>query len=538
MSATSPRAVGPGAVTAVIALSGVVVSLMQTLVVPIIPMLPSLLDASASDASWVITATLLAAAVVTPIAGRLGDMYGKRKVLIGSLAALVAGSVLCAVSDGLVPVIVGRVLQGLATGVIPVGISMLRDTLPAPRVGGAVALVSASLGVGGAIGLPLSAAIVENADWHVLFWLAAGLGALCLALVVALLPAPPSRATERFDTPGAIGLAVGLVGLLLPVTKGGDWGWTSGTTLGLFAAGVVVLVGWAAYEMRVAQPLVDLRVTVRRPVLFTNLASVLVGFAMYAMSLTLPQLLQSPAATGYGLGQSTLMAGLALAPGGLVMMALSPVSTRITARHGARTSLLIGVAVIGLGYAVGLFLMAEVWQIVVTAVLVSGGVGIAYAAMPALIMDAVPVTETASANGVNALMRSIGTSTSSAVMAAVLSNMTLRLGPAEVPTENGFRVTYVVAMGAAAVGVLLTLAIPRVRRTDGTRGADGAEGTDGAHESADPGAPGAPADVSRTSSASRTASATPTSGASRTPSATPTSGASRNPDAPTSTEAR
>lgn len=532
MSATSPRAVGPGAVTAVIALSGVVVSLMQTLVVPILPMLPSLLDASASDASWVITATLLAAAVVTPIAGRLGDMYGKRKVLIGSLVALVAGSVLCAVSDGLVPVIVGRVLQGLATGVIPVGISMLRDTLPAPRVGGAVALVSASLGVGGAIGLPLSAAIVENADWHVLFWLAAGLGALCLALVVALLPAPPSRAAERFDTPGAIGLAVGLVGLLLPVTKGGDWGWTSGTTLGLFAASVLVLVGWAAYEMRVAHPLVDLRVTVRRPVLFTNLASVLVGFAMYAMSLTLPQLLQSPAATGYGLGQSTLMAGLALAPGGLVMMALSPVSTRITARHGARTSLLIGVAVIGLGYAVGLFLMAEVWQIVVTAVIVSGGVGIAYAAMPALIMDAVPVTETASANGVNALMRSIGTSTSSAVMAAILSNMTLRLGPAEVPTENGFRVTYGVAMGAAAVGVLLTLAIPRVRRTDGTGGTREADG---------PGAAaGSPADTSRTSSAARTSSTSGTSSAARNPGA-PNSGAPNSPGAPTaptSTEAR
>ncbi|MFF5717606.1 MFS transporter [Streptomyces buecherae] len=471
MSATSPRTVGPGVVTGVIALSGVVVSLMQTLVVPIIPQLPRLLDAEPSDASWVITATLLAAAVVTPIAGRLGDMYGKRKVLVGSLVSLVAGSVLCAVSDALIPVIVGRVLQGLATGVIPVGISMLRDVLPAERVGGAVALVSASLGVGGAIGLPLSAAIVENADWHVLFWLAAGLGAACLALVVALLPAPPSRAAERFDTVGAAGLAAGLVLLLLPVTKGGDWGWTSGSTLGLFAGGVVVLVLWAAYEMRVAQPLVDLRVTVRRPVLFTNLASILVGFAMYAMSLTLPQLLQSPEATGYGLGQSTLMAGLALAPGGLVMMALSPISTRITARHGARTSLLIGVGVIGLGYAVGLFLMAEVWQIVVTAVIVSGGVGIAYAAMPALIMDAVPVTETASANGVNALMRSIGTSTSSAVMAAILSNMTLRLGPVEVPTEDGFRVTYVVAMVAAAVGLLLTLAIPRVVRATAATGA-------------------------------------------------------------------
>ncbi|MFD4263679.1 MFS transporter [Streptomyces sp. NPDC058534] len=463
MSPTATRTRGPGSITAVIALSGIVVSLMQTLVVPIIPRLPELLNASPSDASWVITATLLAAAVVTPIAGRLGDMFGKRRVLVVSLLVLVAGSVVCAVSDSLVPVIVGRALQGLATGVIPVGISILRDELPAARVGSAVSLVSATLGVGGAIGLPVSAAIVQNANWHVLFWLAAALGTVCLLLVILLLSESPNLSPGRFDALGAAGLAAGLVLLLLPVTKGGDWGWTSGTTLGLFAAGVVVLALWAWYETRVSQPLVDLRVTVRRPVLFTNLASIMVGFAMYAMSLTLPQLLQSPEATGYGLGQSVLAAGLALAPGGLVMMALSPVSARITARYGARTSLLAGVAVIGVGYGAGILLMSQVWQIVVTSMIISAGVGIAYAAMPALIMDSVPVTETASANGVNALMRSIGTSTASAVMAAILANMTMQLGPVQIPTEHGFRITYVVAIGATVIGLLLTLAIPRAR---------------------------------------------------------------------------
>ncbi|MFJ2702154.1 MFS transporter [Streptomyces sp. NPDC087428] len=464
MSTTTARR-DPGTITAVIALSGIVVSLMQTLVVPIIPRLPDLLDTTASNASWVITATLLAAAVVTPIAGRLGDMYGKRRVIIASLLVLVVGSVVCAVSDSLVPVIVGRALQGLATGVIPVGISVLRDELPPARVGGAVSLVSATLGVGGAIGLPVSAAIVQYANWHVLFWLAAGLGTACLLLVTLLLSESPNLSPGRFDVPGAAGLATGLVLLLLPVTKGGDWGWTSGTTLGLFGAGVLVLALWAWYETRVSQPLVDLRVTVRRPVLFTNLASVLVGFAMYAMSLTLPQLLQSPEAAGYGLGQSTLAAGLALAPGGLVMMALSPVSARITARYGPRVSLLTGIAVIGVGYGVGLLLMSQVWQIVVTSMIISAGVGIAYSAMPALIMDAVPVSETASANGVNALMRSVGTSTASAVMAAILANMTMGLGSARIPTEHGFRMTYVVAILATAVGLLLTLAIPRTRPT-------------------------------------------------------------------------
>ncbi|XKK60654.1 MFS transporter [Streptomyces sp. ARC32] len=463
MSTRTVRTVGPGAVTTVITLSCVVISLMQTFIVPIIPMLPELLHTGPSNASWAITATLLAAAVVTPIAGRLGDMYGKRRIIIASLVLVVVGSVLCAVSDSLVPVITGRALQGLATGVIPVGISFLRDVLPAERVGSAIALVSAALGVGGAVGLPASAAIVQYADWHVLFWIAAVLGVICLALVTALLRESPNQSPGRFDLPGAVGLAAGLVCLLLAATKGGGWGWTSGSVLGLFAGGVVILLLWGLYELRVTQPMVDLRVTARRPVLFTNLASLMVGFAMYATSLVLPQLLQSPSATGYGLGQSVLAAGLALAPSGLVMMAFAPLSARITARHGARTTLLTGLCVIGIGYGVGLGLMAEVWQIVVMSMIVSAGVGIAYAASPALIMGAVPLTETASANGVNSLMRSVGTSSSSAVMAAMLANMTMQMGPASVPTEHGFRMTYVVAMLAAVAGIVLTLLIPRTR---------------------------------------------------------------------------
>ncbi|MFF0966017.1 MFS transporter [Streptomyces sp. NPDC003703] len=464
MPITTVRSAGAGAVTAVITLSCVVISLMQTFIVPIIPRLPELLHTGASDASWAVTATLLAAAVVTPIAGRLGDMYGKRRIIIASLVLVVVGSVLCAVSDSLVPVVTGRALQGLATGVIPVGISFLRDILPADRVGGSIALVSAALGVGGAVGLPVSAAIVQYADWHVLFWVAAALGVLCLALVALLLRESPNQSPGRFDVPGAIGLATGLVCLLLAATKGGTWGWTSGSVLGLLAGGAAVLLLWGVYELRVAQPLVDLRVAARRPVLFTNLASLMVGFAMYATSLVLPQLLQSPSATGYGLGQSVLAAGLALAPSGLVMMAFAPLSARITARHGARVTLLTGLCVIGLGYGVGLGLMAEVWQIVVMSMIVSAGVGIAYAASPALIMGAVPVTETASANGLNSLMRSVGTSSSSAVMAAMLAAMTTRVGPVSVPSEHGFRMTYVVAMLAAVAGIGLTLLIPRAHR--------------------------------------------------------------------------
>ncbi|HEV2529683.1 MAG TPA: MFS transporter [Thermomicrobiales bacterium] len=236
----APGASSPNLIVAILALAGISVALMQTLVIPIIPQLPSLLRSSASDAAWAITATLLAGAVATPLAGRLGDMIGKRPVLLASLALMVLGSVVCGLSDSLVPMVTGRVLQGLAAGVIPLGISLMRDVLPAERLGTSIALMSASLGVGGALGLPAAAVIAQNLDWHALFWVSAGLGAVVLALVAFLIPASPNRTGGRLDIVGAVGLSATLISLLLAVSKGADWGWTSGLTVGLLVAAVVL----------------------------------------------------------------------------------------------------------------------------------------------------------------------------------------------------------------------------------------------------------------------------------------------------------
>jgi MFS family permease len=455
--------VRPGIVVTVLASCGLVASFMQTLVIPLIPSLPDILNTDAADASWVITVTLLAAAVIMPVSGRLGDLYGKRMVLLVSLGVLVAGSVVSALAGSLLPMVLGRGLQGCAMGVIPLGISIMRDILPADRIGSAIAMMSATLGVGGAIGLPVSAVIAQSSSWRVLFWLAAGLGAACLLLLWRVVPDSPVRAAGRFDGFGALGLAVGLISLLLAITKGGTWGWASPVTLGLFGGAVVVFLVWGFYQLRTRYPLVDLRVSARRPVLFTNIASVLVGFSLYSGSLVLPQLLQAPLVTGYGLGQSMVAAGLWMAPGGLVMMALSPVSASLTRRKGPRTTLIVGAATIAVGYLVSTLLVYNAVQVMLATVVVSAGVGIAYAAMPGLIMGSVPLHETASANGLNSLMRSVGTSISSAVMATLLAHMTFTVGSRTVPSLAGFRVAFLIAAGAAAVGVLVTLFVPRVR---------------------------------------------------------------------------
>ncbi|MYQ32463.1 MFS transporter, partial [Streptomyces sp. SID4956] len=397
------------AVVPVLAFAGIVVAVMQTLLVPVIKDLPQLLDTAPADATWVLTSTLLSGAVATPIMGRLGDLFGKRRMLVVSLAVMVVGALVSAATSDLLVMIAGRTLQGFAMGAIPLGIGLMRDMLPRERLGSAMALMSSSIGVGGGLALPAAALVAQHTDWHALYLGAAGLGLIAIALTLAVVPESPLRAKGSFDLPGALGLTAGLLLFLLPVSKGSDWGWTSGTTLGLFGAAAVVLLLWGLMELRVSAPLVDLRTTARREVLLTNLASIMVGVSFFVVSLVLPQLLQLPTASD-GLGQSMVVAGLCVAPLGLTMMFTAPVYARLSSRYGPKTTLIIGLLVIAAGYGGGLGLMSAAWQTVVTSVVLGAGIGLAYSSLPALIVGAVPASETGAANGLNTLMRSIGTS--------------------------------------------------------------------------------------------------------------------------------
>ncbi|GAA2393384.1 MFS transporter [Streptomyces coeruleofuscus] len=455
-----------GAVVPVLAFAGIVVAVMQTLLVPVIKDLPQLLDTAPSDATWVLTSTLLSGAVATPIMGRLGDLYGKRRMLITSLSVMVVGALVSAFTSDLLLMITGRTLQGFAMGAIPLGIGLMRDMLPRERLGSAMALMSSSIGVGGGLALPAAALVAQHTDWHALFYGAAGLGVLAIALTLLVVPESPMRAEGTFDLPGAIGLSAGLVLFLLPITKGSDWGWSSGTTLGLFAAAAVVLLLWGVMELRVKAPLVDLRTTARPAVLFTNLASIMVGVSFYVVSLVLPQLLQLPKSTGYGLGQSMVVAGLLVAPLGLTMMFTAPVYARLSAKYGPKVTLILGLLIIAIGYGAGLGLMSAAWQSLVISVLLGAGIGLAYSSLPALIVGAVPASETGAANGLNTLMRSIGTSVSSAVIGMVLANTADNVGGVEIPTMHGFRVSFLIATGAVAVGLLLALFLPGRRPSD------------------------------------------------------------------------
>ncbi|WP_308221488.1 MFS transporter [Microbacterium kunmingense] len=449
-----------GAIVAVLAVAGLASSFMFTLVVPIQSKLPELLDASREDTAWVVTATLLAAAISTPVAGRLGDMYGKRRIVLVLLSLLVVGSVIAALSPGIVGVIVGRALQGAVTGVVPLGISILRDVLHENRVDTAIALISATLGVGGALGLPISALITERSDWHVLFWMSAGLGVVVFVLVLWIVPVSTLRTAGRFDFVGAAGMSIGLLGVLLAISRGNEWGWASLAVLALGMGGLVVLLAWGWYELRISDPLLDLRVAARRPVLLTNIASIAMGFSLFASNVVYPQMLELPVATG-GFGLSLIAASLVVMPAGLMMMLLSPFSGRLARLFGPRLLLVLGALALIAAYGYTLLFSQEVWEILVANILIGVGIGFGYAAMPMLIMRSVPQSETGASNGLNALFRSLGTSTAAAVIGVVLATYVTPYQGVDVPTGTAFQVSFILGGAAAAVALVVALFIPR-----------------------------------------------------------------------------
>ena len=450
---------------AIVAVVGVLVSLTQSLLIPVLPEIQLDLGSSTSGTQWLLTSTLLVAAVAVPVFGRLGDLYGKRLMLTVAGAALAIGSLICAFSDSLGWLIVGRAVTGMSAAAIPLGISLIGSVLPAHRAGSGIALVSATLGIGGALGLPLAALVAEHADYHALFWICVVGGLVAVVGVLLAVNEPPRLTRGRMDYVGGVLLAAALVSLLLPLAQGNSWGWTDPKTLSLLAAAAVLLVVFVLVERRVASPLVDVVANARPALLLTNIASVCVGFALFAMLIGTASYVQAPAASGYGFGSSVLASGLAMLPGGVAMLLLSPVSAKVSDRFGPKITLALGGLVIAVGFLSRIVFTGSFTQIVIGSTIAGAGTGIAYAAMPSLVLRAAPRDELAAANGLNALARSVGSSLASAIGGTVLAASTVALGTFELPSLGAYQLLFGLCAGAALLGAVIALVIPTGAQT-------------------------------------------------------------------------
>lgn len=446
----------PGLVLAVLALGSGAYALLQSLVVPALPVLEHDLHTSTTGVTWLFTAYLLAASVVTPIAGRLGDMFGKKRVLVVALVGLALGSLLAAVVSSLAPMILARTIQGLGGAIFPLAFGILRDEFPRERVAGAIALVSGILGIGAGLGIVLAGPILQHLGYHWLFWLPLAVTALSAVAAIVFIPESPMRAPGEIHWLGAALLSGWLVCLLLAVSEASSWGWGSARTLGLFVAAAVVMAVWVAAEIRAPHPLVDMRMMRIRGVSTTNTAALLLGFGMYSAFILIPQYVQTPAATGWGFGASVTQAGLFLVPTTIAMLITSPIGGKLSGAVGSKVPLVLGSAITTLAFVVLTAGRSRV-EIYVASTLLGIGVGFAFAAMANLIVEAVPPHQTGVATGMNTIVRTIGGSIGAEVAATIIAANVLRNG---FPAERGYTVTFATCAVVVGVGMLAALAVP------------------------------------------------------------------------------
>jgi EmrB/QacA subfamily drug resistance transporter len=440
--------------------AGTSYSLLQSLVAPALPNIQHALHTSENSVSWVLTSLLLSASVATPLIGRLGDMYGKERLLLIVLALLSVGTAISAVSTSLPLMILGRVVQGAAGGIFPLAFGIIRDEFPRERVAGGIGLMSALLGVGGGAGVVLSGPIVDHLSFHYLFWLP-----LIPIVIVAVathffVPESPVRVPGRVNWAGAALMSTGLAALLVAVSETTTWHWLSVKTLAFIGVGVVLLALWIRSETRSDHPLVDMRMMRIRGVWTTNLVAFLIGFGMYASFFLLPQYVETPTRVGYGFGSSVTQAGLFMLPLTLALLIVGSQTGRLEKLFGSRLPLIAGGMQATVAFLMLAFTRGSPWEIYVAAALLGSGIGLAYAAMANLIIENVGPAQTGVATGMNTVTRTVGGGLGGAVVASLLASTMTAKG---YPSMNGYTVAFGICAAALAVGIVVCFGIPRRR---------------------------------------------------------------------------
>ncbi|RZT68442.1 putative MFS family arabinose efflux permease [Leucobacter luti] len=446
-----------------LALAVLAFSMMQTLLVPALPTLTREFGIDAALAGWILTSYLLCGAIAAPILGALGDRHGHRKILFVTLGLFIAGGVLAAVAPSFPVLLAGRVLQGASTATFPLALAIVRRHTTGPAQSAAIGWLSGTMGLGAGAALVVGGVIVESLSWHWLFVTGAVMGALALVLVAAFAPASARGQATRTDWPGTILLTVGLLALLLAISQGGRWGWTSVQVLGLAALAVAALWALVIVERRTAAPLLDVRTLARPALAITNGITLFLGFVPYLCYIGLPVLLQGPGEPGFGQGFSVTQTGIALLPGAILVFLGGRFAPWLISRVGPRATAFVALAAMGVGGAGIAVAPGSLAVIVVFFALVGLGNGIGFAVVAELVAGLAPRDEVAAALGVNGVLRTVGSALGAPVATAVLASGAWAVGGA--PSAASFTALFVLGAVVSIVGACFALTLrPGPRR--------------------------------------------------------------------------
>ena len=438
-------------------------ALLQSLVLPVLPTIERSLRTSQNTVTWVLTAYLLAASVATPILGRLGDMIGKKKVLVGVLAVLAFGSVIAALATSIGLMILARAIQGVGGAVLPLAFGIIRDEAPRFKIGSGISTAAALTAVGGGGGIVLAGPIVSVLNFHWLFWIPAIVVTLATIAALVVVPESPSRSPGRVALAPALLLSGWLVALIVAVSEGQQWGWTSTRTVGLIVLSLALGATWVWVELHAKQPLIDMHMMRLPSVWTTNLVALLFGAGLYAAIGFLPEFLQTPRSAGYGFGVTATASGLFLVPMTAMMFLCGLLSSHLAARIGSKFVLFVGSAASAAPFAVLAFAHQQRWEIYASSALLGAGLGFAFAAMSNLIVESVPQGQVGVASGMNANIRTIGGAIGAAVMATIVTSGARADG---FPQNSGYRNGFAFLMLAVTLAALACLIIPSVRGSE------------------------------------------------------------------------
>lgn len=444
--------------TAVLILVSLVTAVVSSLGAPLVPLISADLNVTVSAAQWSLTAALLTGAVGAPIIGRLGDGPHRRGVLIGGLAIVMLGGVAAALADSLGVLLLGRGMQGLGLGLAPLVMASARDALPTSKVLPTISLLSVVTTAGLGAGYPISGLIAEHMGLQAAYWFGAGFAACALIAVVLVVPPSTRRKAVPLDVPGALLLALALIALLVALGQAPVWGWGSASIIALFATGTALIAIWVPQQLGASHPLVELRLMRHGAVLTANATATVLGVAMYLMTSGVTAFVQVPSVLGYGFSSSVLIAGCCLLPFSVMSFVASQCVPTLRRFLGANGVLPVGCLIVAASAAIFTFVHEALWQVFAIMGLLGVGMGMTFAALPALIVSAVPNQETGSALGFHQVVRGIGFSVGSTLTATLLAAHTV--GGSRHSSEGGFVMIGVIAIGLCFAAALVAWSLP------------------------------------------------------------------------------
>jgi MFS family permease len=420
---------------------------------------------------WLVTGFLLVAAASAAICGRLGDLYGRRRILLIVLAFTIAGSLLSAFADDIRWIIAGRCVQGLSGAILPLCYGLAREHLPAEKVPLGVSIITGTAAVSGA-GLLIGGVIIDNAGWHHIFTASAAVA--LVSFVAIFVGLPKSRTvpvTGRLDLLGGILFPLGIVLLLMAVGEGRDRGFGDERVLAMAGAAIAILVFWLWHELRHPNPMISVRLLANRNVAVAHLCMILVAGAAMQTVQVFPLLMQQPVWTGAGLGLAATLVGVLKLPESLLAFFGSLWSGFATQRQGPWVPMLVGGTVAGLSWLSLALLPINVWTVIGVGMLMALGTSTLYATLPNIVVTSVPAERVSEAAGFLSVTR-----TTFKAVGAQLTSVLLSLsmvsdpskGPGAFPSAVTYDIVFVVigclSLAAAMLGLAVRARAPSTER--------------------------------------------------------------------------